>query len=401
MQARRTRHMKQMAVCAPVLALCMPLPIFALSLGEPELRSTLYQPLEMRLPLQLDGLQADEINVSLVPESEYAKLGASELNILDPAGLQFEIQTGDTDQAWLNIRSSRSMREPIVEIPLRLQAGATQLVRLLTVLLDIPGTALPAAPAPARSRAPLARPVAAEARPSPPSLAPAPARPAARRKASRPARFVLSESLSLGFAPLPSLPAPRLRLEMNFHSLRQLLAAAPGAAAAETLSRTEPVVIPSASALPPPALQVTRALTPQPTAEPSINAPVESYGQGWLLAALSGLVLGFIALLRLLSARIAPHQQQPPQLDQAVKDEKTPRLRLVRSSPATAIAVPQPDALSARLDKLRPRLLGEDSNMRKMTAIEALIENRQWDAADLALSNLEATHAEAPARLRS
>lgn len=182
----------------------LPISVYALSLGNLELRSALHQPLDARVPiLSATGDEIESLRVKIASAEEFARAGVNYAGILTQ--LKFDIQQTSKGPDYIRITSHDPVREPFLNFLLEVNWSKGRLIREFTALLDPPlydpsrrvaweparvqPTAPASAPAPSVGRelavagTPAAPPAAAPA-PSPaataaPMSAPAPAAPPA------------------------------------------------------------------------------------------------------------------------------------------------------------------------------------------------------------------------------
>lgn len=205
--------------CGGLLALVIALaasPVQALSLSELKSVSALGEPL--RLELIIEAERDIPPKVRLLPAGENGRI--------DLESLRFQLEPIDREHQRLLILSSRPVWEPAIELSVEVAHDQMRIRRDLSVLLDLPGTAVattrPVVPRRAAA-APVAVPVAddvpvaivAAAEPVAPRVASTPRKSPRRSSPSAaitlqppPPRFQLSERLSDNWAELIALPAP-------------------------------------------------------------------------------------------------------------------------------------------------------------------------------------------------
>ncbi|MBT8117495.1 MAG: hypothetical protein KJO66_06650 [Gammaproteobacteria bacterium] len=170
---------KTAVASALLLALVSP-KIFALGLGELDMRSALNQPMDAVIELtSATSADMEDIEVSLASLQDHARAGLSKASIL--AGFRFTLEKNAAGKPVVRISSDELVREPYLEFMLELDWSRGRLLRQYTGLVDPPVTMpvetrpSPVAPVsravtpPPVTRAPVARPEAAR----PPVAAPA------------------------------------------------------------------------------------------------------------------------------------------------------------------------------------------------------------------------------------
>lgn len=152
-----------------LLAVCcaLPMPSWALGLGEIEVSSALNERFSGTIGLlDAEGFQSSEIIVSMASREDFERVGVERFFYL--TNLKFEVQmTGGTPQ--VNITSSQPISEPYLNFIVEVLWPRGRLLKEFTVLLDPPTFSQAAAPAvqapsqvPAQvTQAPVTRPQAA------------------------------------------------------------------------------------------------------------------------------------------------------------------------------------------------------------------------------------------------
>ncbi len=142
---------RKLATVTASLALLIPAGALALGLGNISMNSALDQHLKAEIPIQsataedLEGLE-----VNLAPDAMFAQYGIERPAFLD--GLQFEIVKGADGQDYIQLSSSKPIREPFLNFLVEAKWPSGHALRQFTVLVD-PPTMMAAAPvqvAPAR-----------------------------------------------------------------------------------------------------------------------------------------------------------------------------------------------------------------------------------------------------------
>jgi FimV-like protein len=137
----------------------------ALGLGDIEIDSVLFRPLQARIPLLgLNGSEPD-LRVSLASHETYLRLGIERPPQL--SRLRFRVIEPGDGTAYIDVSGSLPQRDPMLQLLLRIEWPGGQLLREFSVLLDPPEWRASAPPAPA-DNGPVARasaaPVAANER---------------------------------------------------------------------------------------------------------------------------------------------------------------------------------------------------------------------------------------------
>ncbi len=128
--------------------------VFALSLGNIELKSYLNQPLKADIPLQqIRDLTAQEVLVNLASREAFEKAGMDRSQFL--AGLQFEVSLDPvTDKGVIHVQTSQPVKEPYLNFLVEVHWPSGVLVREYTLLMDPPVYAGEAAPVDATAQQP-------------------------------------------------------------------------------------------------------------------------------------------------------------------------------------------------------------------------------------------------------
>jgi pilus assembly protein FimV len=166
-----------------------PVCVYALSLGNLELRSGLHQPLDARVPiLSATGEEIETLRVRIASTEEFARAGVNYAGILTQ--LKFDIQQTSKGPDFIRITSRDPVNEPFLNFLVEANWSKGRLIREFTALLDPPlydpsrrvawepakVRSTPVAPA---SPAPAPRELAVTPVPAPAAPAPAPAAPVA------------------------------------------------------------------------------------------------------------------------------------------------------------------------------------------------------------------------------
>ena len=155
---------RKSVVAAAMLMLSVSPQIFALGLGDIDMRSALNQPMDAVIELtSATANDMDNIRVSLATLQEHARVGMTKAAIL--ADFRFTVEKGASGKPVIRIRSDELVREPYLEFLLELDWPRGRLLRQYTVLVDPPVTMPATAPVPAA-------PVSQAATPAPATRAP-------------------------------------------------------------------------------------------------------------------------------------------------------------------------------------------------------------------------------------
>lgn len=147
---------RKLATVTASLALLVPAGALALGLGNISMNSALDQHLKAEIPIQsataedLEGLE-----VNLAPDSMFVQYGIERPAFLD--GLQFEIVKGADGKNYIQLSSSKPIREPFLNFLVEAKWPSGRALRQFTVLVDPPTmmAAVPVQVAPARVSAPV------------------------------------------------------------------------------------------------------------------------------------------------------------------------------------------------------------------------------------------------------
>lgn len=115
----------------------LPISVYALSLGNLELRSALHQPLDARVPiLSATGDEIESLRVKIASAEEFARAGVNYAGILTQ--LKFDIQQTSKGPDYIRITSHDPVREPFLNFLLEVNWSKGRLIREFTALLDPP-----------------------------------------------------------------------------------------------------------------------------------------------------------------------------------------------------------------------------------------------------------------------
>jgi pilus assembly protein FimV len=116
----------------------------ALGLGETQVNSVLNEPLQANVPVILapgENYGAEQIQARLASAQAHNQAGLPYGNVL--SDLKFEVVRGNGGQLILQIRSNRSLAEPLLNFLVDLNWEKGQLLREVSILLDPPYYRLP------------------------------------------------------------------------------------------------------------------------------------------------------------------------------------------------------------------------------------------------------------------
>lgn len=215
------------------IALLGPATVFALSVGEPLVRSRLGQPLDAWIPVALESAEEkealDSFTASLAAADVYLER-ALELPGVPVGALRLQtLTTGG--QVRLHLTSQQPFVEPMSTLLIKVGLGRVSILRELSLLLDLQGSATAPEPVPVAAKAALPVVIASSPQPAAVEIK-TPVRDKPRRRAQP----------KITDAPAPaSAPAPvtirRFQLDERFSSYQRLAAAgqAPQPASAQAL----------------------------------------------------------------------------------------------------------------------------------------------------------------------
>ena len=178
---------RKSAVMTALLLATLSAQVFALGLGDIDMRSALNQPMDAVIELtSATAADIDDIDVSLASLGDHSRAGLSKAAIL--TDFRFTIEKNAAGKPVVRIRSDSLVREPYLEFMLELDWSRGRLLRQYTVLVDPPVT-MPATPA-----VPVA-PVTRQAAPAP--------RPVTRPPVAEPVRQPVAAPTTVDVAPAP------------------------------------------------------------------------------------------------------------------------------------------------------------------------------------------------------
>ena len=123
-----------------ILLLVAPAASSSVGLSEPEIRSTLNQALDVRIPLRGERARDDSVTVRQASEERYRREGLDRGRV--PGDLQIEVEDGE-----VQLRTRQPIREPYIGLLLEVRWDGGRSYREISLLFDPPGT-LPDAAAP-------------------------------------------------------------------------------------------------------------------------------------------------------------------------------------------------------------------------------------------------------------
>jgi pilus assembly protein FimV len=183
--------MRRLLLLGLALLTSAPVCVYALSLGNLELRSGLHQPLDARVPiLSATGEEIETLRVQIAPAEEFARAGVNYAGVLTQ--LKFEIQQTRKGPDYIRITSRDPVNEPFLNFLVEANWARGRLIREFTALLDPPlydpSRRVAWEPAKVKGQpaaAPAPRELAAAPAPAPkPAPMPAPAMPVAAAAAA-------------------------------------------------------------------------------------------------------------------------------------------------------------------------------------------------------------------------
>jgi len=122
---------------ASALGLFAPAAVQAFGLGKIELQSALNEPLKAEIPVTaLKAGEAGNLAVRLASSSEFEKAGLDRNFIL--TDFSFEVVKQSASDVVIKVTSTKTVREPLLELLLTATTGKGRLIREYTILLDPP-----------------------------------------------------------------------------------------------------------------------------------------------------------------------------------------------------------------------------------------------------------------------
>lgn len=250
-------------IIAPGLAVALALgiwtaPAVALTLGRVVVLSALGEPLNAEIEvLDISNEEAASLAPKPAAPDAYRTSGLEYSPALD--SLQISLQRRANGQHFLQLRNSRPINEPYLDLIIEAAWSSGRLVRDYTMLFDPPGlTPRPSTQQLAQSR-PVAPPVAPAAAETPalpaPELASVPS-PAATAEAPATSAAAATPAAS-ATAPAPAAPKPKPKPEVAAPAK-----SAPAAAARSKTASAKPAAQTAKRAVPPPADESTRPAAP-------------------------------------------------------------------------------------------------------------------------------------------
>jgi len=109
----------------------------ALGLGQIDIKSYLNQPLKAVLPMNIKNVSSiDDIKISLANDDDYRKMSISRPFLL--TSLRFKPEQLGKSEFAVHVTSSNTIREPFLELLLKVSWKSGSYIRLYTILLDPP-----------------------------------------------------------------------------------------------------------------------------------------------------------------------------------------------------------------------------------------------------------------------
>ena len=109
---------------------------FALGLGEPTLKSKLGEPLEMEVPVINSGdLSTEQLLVGAATNQQYKEFNIEHESI--HYSMRYKVVERQ-NKLYVEITSQKPVKEPYINILLRLKWPEGEVLKALTVLLDTP-----------------------------------------------------------------------------------------------------------------------------------------------------------------------------------------------------------------------------------------------------------------------
>ena len=120
-----------------LLACCLPTPVLAVGLGQLEVRSTLAQPLDARIPvLGVPDAELDSLTAQLGSEALFRSSGIDRTAFLRT--LRFAVVAADKQHPYIHITSPAPVKEPSLDFLVEVQTTSTSLVQHCVALFDPP-----------------------------------------------------------------------------------------------------------------------------------------------------------------------------------------------------------------------------------------------------------------------
>jgi len=114
----------------------LPTQVFAIGLGEIQLKSSLNEPLDAEIQLlQVKGLSENEILVGIAPKADFEAAGVDRLFFL--SSLKFSLELDNPKGPLIHIRTDAPVREPYLNFLLQVQWPSGRLLREYTLLMDL------------------------------------------------------------------------------------------------------------------------------------------------------------------------------------------------------------------------------------------------------------------------
>lgn len=131
-------ELKKLYSCVALISFASTMPLYALGLGEMEIKSALNQPFwaEIKL-LDSNGVQLNNLKAVLADPANYDYLGLHQA--ADLSLLSFKVEKNKDGRAVVVIRSVEQITEPYMDLVVDLAWRGGQLYKAYNVLLDPPG----------------------------------------------------------------------------------------------------------------------------------------------------------------------------------------------------------------------------------------------------------------------
>ncbi len=135
---------RKLAIAATMLCLSATSHVFAIGLGDIEIRSMLNEPLDAVIQLTSASKQElDELKVAIAPRESFQKMGIPRTTILDD--IKFSVQQPPGGLPVIRVTTRQPVREPFLDFLIEASWSKGHLLRQYTLLVDPPVT-MPAAP---------------------------------------------------------------------------------------------------------------------------------------------------------------------------------------------------------------------------------------------------------------
>jgi len=129
--------LKAFFVLSLLLTSCLPLPAMAVGLGQLEVRSTLAQPFDARIPVfGVPDAELDSLSAHLGNEALFHQTGIDRTAYL--MTLRFEVVTADKRHPYIRITSAEPVKEPSLDFLVEVRTDSATLVQHCVALFDPP-----------------------------------------------------------------------------------------------------------------------------------------------------------------------------------------------------------------------------------------------------------------------